>query len=62
MNLSFLCVFVVVDTPLHGCTTVCLFIHLVKDILVVSRFLMIIDKAAITICVHAFAWALVFNS
>ena len=37
------------NIPLCGCTTVYLSIHLLKDVLVASKFLAAVNKAAITI-------------
>ena len=41
---------------LSGCTIDYLSIHLLKDVLVAFRFLTILIKAAINICVQVFVW------
>lgn len=48
--------------PLHGCTTVYLSIHWLKGILIISMFLVIMNKAPKNIFVQDFMWTQTFIS
>ena len=44
--------------PPNKHTTVCVFIHLLKDLWVVFQFVTVLNKAAVSIPVHIFVWTI----
>lgn len=56
------CLFFLNNTPLCRCLTVCVSVHLLRDILAASRFWLLTNEAAANVCVQVLVWTNIVSS